>query len=827
METNNKAIRALTLLVASLGSFMVLLDGSIIFVALPEIQRDLGTQMSTLQWTVDAYTLPFAALMLTAGTLGDRLGRKKVFLAGLVVFVLGSALCGFAPSVEALITGRVAQGIGAAAIGTGSLSLLVSTFTDPPGRAKAIGIWTAVSGVSIALGPLVGGVLIDALSWQAIFLVNLPIGAVALALGAARLVDSRDPSGRGIDAVGQVLATGGLAALVIALIEGERQGWSSAPIIALFVAAAVLLAGFAAYERRTGDPMLPLDLFGNRTFTAACLIASLLGFMIVGVMFFMAQYFMSVQGHEPLAAGVRLLPLTLGIFFLSPPASRIAAKVGPRVPVVIGSFLVIFGFSLLSTIEAGSGFGSVWWKLALAGAGIGMMFAPLTVAVMGTTPPQRAGLGSSMINTTRITGFTAGAAILGTVVLARFKDTLLERLIAAGTPDAQAHQIVDTVGNQGAAGASSAGAGVGTLVQDAYVDAIHVAFYVCGAAALLAFGLAFAWMLRGPLPAPGRPGGPGGPGGPAGAGADRPGASDQPATGTTGTPSTPPSGALVSSAWLAANLQRPEVVVIDCSVQLTPRPEGGVDLASGRPEFRRAHIPGAVFADLLNDFSEPGPRPFALPSTSRLVQALEALGVTNEATVVLYDRAHNAYAAWMWWILTSLGHTDARILDGGLTSWEHGNYPTTQLATPPAPGSFAPHARHSMFVERADVDTAIAGKSSAVVRLVNALSAPQHAGAIPVAHGRRGHIPGSVNVPAMGLVDPQTGRYRDAVELRKEFAAAGLLDADQVITYCAAGVNAASVAFVLSGLGVKNVAVYDAGLAEWSADPARPLTATA
>lgn len=817
METNNRALRALTLLVASFGSFIVLLDGSIIFVALPEIQKDLGTHMSTLQWTVDAYTLPFAALMLTAGTLGDRLGRKKVFLTGLVVFVLGSALCGFAPSVEALIAGRVAQGIGAAAINTGSLSLLVSTFTDLPSRAKAIGVWTAVSGISIALGPLIGGILVDAFTWQAIFLVNLPIGALALALGAARLLESRDPSGRGIDAIGQVLATGGLAALVIALIEGERHGWGSMLILSLFAAALVLLVGFALYERRSADPLLPLDLFANRTFTAACLIASLLGFVIVGAMFFMAQYFMSVQGHEPLAAGLRLLPLTLGIFFFSPPASSIAAKVGPRVPVIIGSVLVVLGFALLSTIESNNGFGSIWWKLGLTGAGIGMMFAPLTVAVMGTVPPQRSGLGSSMINTTRITGFTAGAAILGTVAVARFKDVLLQRLMSAGTSAAEAREIVNAVGDQGAAGAVAVGSTLGRVVQEAYVDAMHVVFYVCCAIALVACGLAVTLMLRGPLPAADRPGDP--------TGSDASGAGRSGAA-LSGSSRTPPSDALVSSSWLVANLGRPETVVIECSVQLTPRPEGGVDLASGEAEFRRAHIPGAVFADLLGDFSEPGLRPFSLPDVGRLVQAFEALGVSNESTVVLYDRAHNAYAAWMWWILTSLGHTDVLVLDGGFINWEQGGYPTTHMITPPVSGNFVPHPRNELFVGRADVDRAVMVADKSQMCLVNALSASQHAGAIPVAHGRRGHIPGSVNLPAINLVDPSTGCYRDAEELRSEFAEAGALDADQVITYCAAGVNAASVAFVLMGLGASNVTVYGGGLVEWSADPARPLTVT-
>jgi len=223
--------------------------------------------------------------------------------------------------------------------------------------------------------------------------------------------------------------------------------------------------------------LLPLELFRNRTFATACVIASLLGFVIVGVMFFMAQYFQAVQQHSALSTGLRLLPLTLGIFFLSPPASRIAGKVGPRVPIMIGALLVTAGFFLLSTIQPDSGFGSVWWKLGLVGVGIGCMFAPLTLAVMASTPPQRAGLGSSMINTTRIVGFTAGAAVLGTIV--------------AGI-----------VGGELQAGPAA--------VQQQFVDAFHIVFYICAGCSVLAFVISAALMVRGRLPGPGQmPAGPG------------------------------------------------------------------------------------------------------------------------------------------------------------------------------------------------------------------------------------------------------------------------------------------------------------------------------
>ncbi|GAB3109566.1 MFS transporter [Streptomyces calidiresistens] len=506
METNSRSIRTLTLLITSLGSFVVLLDGSIIFVALSEIQRDLGAQMSHLQWTVDGYTLPFAALMLMTGTLGDRLGRKRVFLSGLVVFVVGSALCGFADSFTTLIIGRVTQGIGAAAIETASLALLVSTFSTAHSRAKAIGIWTAVSGVALALGPLVGGVLIELFSWHAIFLLNLPIGAVALVLGFRWLIESRNPNARHLDIPGQILITGALFCLIMGLIQGEREGWGSLLIVGLLVGSVMLFAAFLSVEVRSREPLLPLDLFRNRTFATSGAIAALLGFVIVGAMFFMAQYFQNVQGHSALDAGLRLLPLTLGIFFFSPPASTLAGRIGPRVPIIVGAVLVTVGFLLLTTVEPASGFADVWWKLGLVGGGIGCMFAPLTLAVMASTPPERAGLGSSVINTTRIAGFTAGAAVLGTVVISRFKNSVVDALVDLGVPATDGREIADGFGGAGVGLGEDPDAPAALpispveflpTVNEAFVDATHTAYLICAGCTLLIAVLATALLPRG------------------------------------------------------------------------------------------------------------------------------------------------------------------------------------------------------------------------------------------------------------------------------------------------------------------------------------------
>ncbi|GLF93006.1 DHA2 family efflux MFS transporter permease subunit [Streptomyces yaizuensis] len=803
MQTTSRRIRALTLLVTSLGTFMVLLDGSIIFVALSEIQKDLGAEISHLQWTVDAYTLPFAALMLMTGTLGDRLGRKRVFLTGLVLFIAGSALCGFADGFDVLIVGRVVQGVGAAAIETASLALLVSTFTDPLGRAKAIGIWTAVSGVALALGPLVGGVLIESFSWHAIFLLNLPVGALALLLGVQRLIESKDRHTRGFDVPGQLLATAGLFCLIMGLIQGEREGWGSPLIIGLLVGSVLMFGAFVVVERRSREPLFPLELFRNRTFTASCAIASLLGFVIVGAMFFMAQYFQAVQNHSALESGLRLLPLTLGIFFLSPLASVMAGRTGPRIPIIVGALLVTAGFLLLTTVEPGTGFGAVWWKLGLVGGGIGCMFAPLTVAVMASTPPHRAGLGSSVINTTRITGFTAGAAVLGTVVVARFKDEVVAALAGLDVPAEAARRIAERVGGAGAGAGQEAGRSgdlpvsggdFTTAVNESFVDAIHVAFLVCAGCTLLIAVLAAALMTRGRLP-------------------------DQDATGGTG-----PSSPLVETEWLAERLGRPGIVVVDCTVAFRPLPEGGVELGSGRDGYGQGHIPGAVFADLLTELSDPtAPKPFGLLPAGRLATALEDLGISNSDTVVLYDRAHTAFATRLWWLLHSVGHDNAAVLNGGWRKWTAESRPVATGTPAAVRGTFVPRPRPELFVTREQVQTAIDDPG---VCLINALSPDQHAGRIPVAHGRTGHIPSSVNVPAAALIDPATGSFLPGGQLASRLAEAGATDGGKVIAYCAAGVDATVDAFALKMLGVHDVALYDDGLVEWSGDPTLPLIAT-
>jgi EmrB/QacA subfamily drug resistance transporter len=486
--------KVITLLVTCFGLFMVLLDASIVNVALPTIQTDLHANLSDLQWVVDAYTLPFAALLLTAGTLGDRFGRKRLFLAGLVLFVLGSLLCGFAPTLGWLLAGRVVQGVGAAALMPGSLSVLVAAFPEPRQRAQAIGLWAGVSGVALAAGPLVGGVLIQLSSWPAIFFVNVPIGVVALALGLPLLSESRNPKAQGIDLPGQVLVTGTLVCLALALIESSSQGWTSPLILGLFSGAAVLLAAFLLVESRVREPMLPLGLFRNRVFSVANVAAFLLFFAMLGTFFFVTQFFQAVQGYTALEAGLRTLPTTMGIFLISPFAGILTARLGPRLPVVLGALLAGGALLLVTRIEPDSSYATLWWDFGLVGIGFGLMISPLTAAVLSATPPTRAGLGSSVTNTSRQVGGTLGVAVLGSVVLQQFSSTIASQLAQRGVPGPIGAAIASKIASAGAQASQISlpgrlplpPAALHQAINQAFVDALHGSFLIAGISLLVA-----------------------------------------------------------------------------------------------------------------------------------------------------------------------------------------------------------------------------------------------------------------------------------------------------------------------------------------------------
>lgn len=505
MFAEDRARKLGTLAVTCIGFFMVLLDSSIVTVALPTIQSDLHARLADLQWVVDAYTLPFAALLLTAGTLGDRFGRKRVFLVGLVVFTLGSAICGIAPTLGWLIAGRVVQGVGGAALSPGSLSVLAAAFPIPRERAQAIGMWSGVSGIALAAGPLLGGLLIQVSGWQAIFFVNLPIGMLALLFGLRALVESCNPDATHLDVPGQALAIAGLMALTYALIEGQSDGWGSPLIIALFGVTAVLLAAFVITEARSAGPLLPLGLFKSVVFSTANLAALIVGFALLGTVFFIAQFFQEVQGYTPLESGARTLPTTIGIFIMAPLAGRITARVGPRLPVALGGALAGVALLLLTGLTPNTSYGDIWWNFALFGIGTGLMLTPITASVLAATPPARAGLASSMVSTSRQIGSVLGIALLGALVETQEASNLASNFIHLQVPARISDALATTIATAGA-GAAQLHLSVRlplptsafhSIIGQSFTDALHPSFVTSGVALLLAALLAAMLLGRG------------------------------------------------------------------------------------------------------------------------------------------------------------------------------------------------------------------------------------------------------------------------------------------------------------------------------------------
>lgn len=410
----SKQVALLT--VTCLGQFMVLLDNTIVSAALPNMQQRLHTGLTGLQWIVDAYVLLVAMLLLTGGVFADRFGRKRVFLSGIALFTAASAVCAVAPSIGWLLTGRVLQGIGAAALSPASLALLAAAYPVPQERVRAIGLWAGISGIGLAAGPLAGGVLADAFGWPAIFLVNLPIGVVLLPTGLRLLSESRNPSAPAIDIPGTILSALGVGALAYGMIEGGSRGWTSPVILGSFAAAVVLLAVFVAVESRRAAPMLPLRLFRQRLFTVANTAMVVVGFALMGSSFFFSQFFVYVQGSSILWAGLQTLPMSLGMVILSPYAGRLAARYGFRIVVTIGLMLAGLGLLALGFVHANTGYDNVWWRLAVIGIGFALTLSPLTGAAIQAVSPQEGGLASGISSATRQIGAVFGVALLGAVV---------------------------------------------------------------------------------------------------------------------------------------------------------------------------------------------------------------------------------------------------------------------------------------------------------------------------------------------------------------------------------------------------------------------------
>jgi len=395
--------------------FMIMLDNTVVNVALPSIQRDLGASISSLEWIINGYTLSFAVLLATGGRLGDIFGRRRMFIGGVVLFTLSSATAGFAPDTLSLVISRIAQGVGGAFMMPGTLSIITDAFPAAE-RGKAIGTWAGVSALALAIGPLLGGFLTEHVGWQAIFFINVPvgIGTVLAALFAVR--ESRDETvGREVDYAGVVALTAGLTALVLALVEGNGWGWGSPRIVALIAGSVVLLAAFVAIEQRVRVPMVEFGLFANRTFIGAVSVAFIVTFAMLGMFFFLALYMQNILGYSPLEAGVRFLPTTLLIMVVAPISGRLSDRFGPRWPIVAGLSVTTTSLFMFTQIGPGTTYASLLPAFILMGGGVALTMSPMSTAAMNAVSTAKAGIASGILSMFRMVGGTFGVAAIGAI----------------------------------------------------------------------------------------------------------------------------------------------------------------------------------------------------------------------------------------------------------------------------------------------------------------------------------------------------------------------------------------------------------------------------
>ncbi len=440
------------LLTVCLGMLMLLVDITIVNVALPSMATDLDASFSDLQWTIDAYALSLAALMLVAGSLGDLLGHRRIFGLGLVVFTIASLLCGVAPDALFLILSRAVQGVGGAAMFAASLALLANEFKGRE-RGTALGIWGATAGASVAVGPLIGGALTSGISWRWVFFVNVPIGVLTLALLVARVAETRRRLVRP-DWWGAAAFALGLFALVFGLIRGDSDGWTSTKVLSSFVAGGALLAAFVAIELLRREPMLELGLFRNRTFLGASLAALALSASLYSLLLYITLYLQDILGYSAFQAGLRILPLTLLVLVAAPVGGRLSAHVPLRLLLGAGLTLAGVGLVLMTQVEATSGWTVLLAGFVVAGAGSGLTNPPRASAAIGSVPEEKTGVGSGVNNTALQVGLAAGIAAFGAVFQSRVH-TVLGAQLAEAAPQlgARSHRIVEqaTSGNAAAA----------------------------------------------------------------------------------------------------------------------------------------------------------------------------------------------------------------------------------------------------------------------------------------------------------------------------------------------------------------------------------------
>jgi EmrB/QacA subfamily drug resistance transporter len=500
-EGENAREKLIVLLTMCFALAMAMLDNTVVNVALPSISEELRTGVSGLQWIVDGYVLAFASLLLTGGILGDRYGRKKTFLAGLTLFTLASLACGLSQTTGQLVAFRALQGVGAALLMPGTLSIITVTF-PPHERARAIGLWAGMSGLALALGPTVGGLMVEHLGWQSVFFLNVPIGVIAFVTATRTVRESVSEVERRLDVPGLMLGTGALFAVTFALIEANDRGWTDPLIVGMLVAFVVLAVLFLRWEVRNPHAMMPLRFFRIPAFSAGNAVAFSVSLGMFATFFFLSLYMQLIRGYTPFGAGYRFLPMTLMIVLTAPNAGRYAQRHGSRGPMTYGLLLAGGGLLLLGltlTVES-----SYWYMLPIfmvMGHGMGATMAPMTAAVMGAVGPERAGLGSAMTNTSREIGGVVGIALLGTVLTTVLRGSFVPAIGRLGLPGGLRDAIAEAASHGTPPPreliASLPAELQGRVVQafgTSFMDGFHLALMIGGTVLVLAAIVAYRWI---------------------------------------------------------------------------------------------------------------------------------------------------------------------------------------------------------------------------------------------------------------------------------------------------------------------------------------------
>lgn len=472
-----------TLIAVCTATFMLLLDITIVNVALPSIERDLGADLSDLQWVIDAYALTLAALLLTGGSLADRVGRRLVFVIGLVIFTVASVLCGLAGAPLTLNLARGLQGIGGAFMFATSLALLASAYSGRD-RGTAFGLWGATTGAAVAIGPLVGGVLTEGIGWEAIFFVNVPIGIAAVALTLTMVEESKDPEAGGLDLPGTVLFSVSLFALIFGLIRGNAEGWGSPQIVAALAGAVVLMVAFVFAERRREQPMLDLTLFRRAPFVGASVAAFVLSASMFAMFLYLTLYIQNILGYSALESGVRFMPVTLLSFLVAPVSGKFAERVGVRWFIAGGLALVGSGLLLMGGLEAGDDWTALLAGFLVAGGGIGMVNPALATAAVGFVDPRRAGMASGINSTFRQVGIATGIAAWGAIFTHVVRDEFVRDAARAGLRGVQQRggEVSDFIAFGGAR--RSGNPQLARLGEQAFVSGLNHLLLLAGLLAL-------------------------------------------------------------------------------------------------------------------------------------------------------------------------------------------------------------------------------------------------------------------------------------------------------------------------------------------------------